>query len=51
MSLSFLCSYVTPIIAVLQSIVDAVFGAFSFLGVSAPSITSLVNSLLGCTTQ
>lgn len=49
MSLSFLCSYVTPIIAVLQSVIDAFFNAFSFLGLTAPSLTSTVNSLLGCT--
>ncbi len=48
--LSSLCQFITPVIAALQSVLDSIFGAFSFLGISAPSISSLINPILGCTT-
>ncbi len=47
--LSSLCQFITPVIAAFQSVLDSVFGAFSFLGIAAPNLTSLVNSVLGCT--
>ncbi len=43
-------SLVCPIIAVFQQILDAFFSAFSFLGISAPSISSLLTGLVTCTT-
>ncbi len=50
LDLSGICSIVSPIIAALQSVLDAIFGAFSFLGITAPSISGLINPILGCTT-
>lgn len=49
MDLSFLCPYITPVLSVFQQVLDAFFGAFSFLGVSAPSLTSLLSPILSCT--
>ncbi len=43
-------SLVCPIIAVFQQIIDAFFSAFSFLGISAPQISSLLTGLVDCTT-
>ena len=50
LDLSGICSIVSPIIAALQSVLDSIFGAFSFLGITAPSLSSLINPILGCTT-
>ena len=43
-------SLVCPIIAVFQQIIDSFFSAFSFLGISAPQISSLLTGLVTCTT-
>jgi len=48
--LSSLCPYVAPFLTVFQNVINQVFGALSFLGISAPNITSIVYSALGCTT-
>ena len=45
-----LCTAVAPFLTLAQQIVNTIFGAFSFLGISAPNVTSIVNSALGCTT-
>jgi len=48
MSLSSLCQYVTPFLTLIQQVVNTFFGYFSFLGISAPNVSSLVTSFLGC---
>ncbi len=40
--LSSLSSVLCPFISVFQQVIDSFFGAFSFLGVTAPSLTSLL---------
>ena len=45
-----LCTAVAPFLSLAQTIVNTIFGAFSFLGISPPNVTSIVNSALGCTT-
>lgn len=44
-----LCSVVAPFLSLAQQIVNSIFGAFSFLGISVPNVTSIVYSALGCT--
>lgn len=46
-----LCSVVAPFLSLAQQIVNSLFSAFSFLGISAPNVTSIVYSALGCTTS
>ena len=43
-----LCSTVAPFLSLAQQIINSLFGAFSFLGISVPNITSIVYSALGC---
>ncbi len=45
-----LCTIVTQVVSAFQSVVDSFFGAFSFLGLTAPDLASLINPILGCTT-
>ena len=45
-----LCSAVAPFLTLAQQIVNTIFGAFSVFGISAPNVTSIVYSALGCTT-
>ncbi len=42
------CSTISPIFTFYQSFLDFFFGLVSFLGISAPSIKTTVDSLLGC---
>lgn len=49
MDLSSLCQYITPVLSVFQQVIDAFFGAFSFLGISAPNLTTLLSPILNCT--
>ncbi|MFQ5425333.1 MAG: hypothetical protein ACE5F9_15315 [Phycisphaerae bacterium] len=45
--LSSLSSVLCPFISVFQQVIDSLFGAFSFLGVSAPSLSSLLGVTCG----
>ena len=47
--LSSLCQVITPVVSVFQSVLDAVFGAFSFLGVTAPNLLELLSPIVSCT--
>lgn len=46
-----LCSAVAPFLTLTQQVVNTFFGFFSFLGISAPNVTSLVYSALGCSAR
>jgi len=40
------CSLVSPFITLFQNVLNTLFGAFSFLGISAPNIGSSVYQIL-----
>ena len=44
-----LCSIVSSVLGLIQPLVNSFFGVFSFLGVQAPDLASLLNPLIGCT--
>ena len=43
-----LCSLASPILTLVQQVLNTLFGFFSFLGVSAPDVSDLVGPVLGC---
>ena len=49
LDLSSLCQFVTPVLNVFQQVIDAVFGAFGFLGLTAPNLANLLSPIINCT--
>ncbi len=49
LDLTSLCQFITPLIAAFQSVLDSVFGALSFLGVTAPNLLTLLSPIVSCT--
>lgn len=43
-----ICSAVAPIFDVVQTLINFAFSLFSFLGISAPDVEGVLNSILSC---
>ena len=43
-----LCSLASPILTLVQQVLNTLFGFFGFLGLSAPDVTDLVGPVFGC---
>ncbi|HKQ47985.1 MAG TPA: hypothetical protein VJZ71_07955 [Phycisphaerae bacterium] len=48
MDANIICSAVSPILGFYQGFLDFFFGFISFVGIPAPSISSLVGGIFGC---
>jgi hypothetical protein len=48
MDANIICSVVSPVLGFYQGFLDLFFGFISFIGIPAPSISSLVGGVLGC---